>query len=156
MPKFRYTGTAQNGGDHGIGGIPVVWDTEKSNVDSVINGGVFLCMRPGFYYFTAALSKVLKIMTIKESEFTSIITQSIKCMPGKYLRPNVSAMLGSTSYISKRLLQITENNLSAANYASAKVEITLELDLYDMVQVKKNYEAASFQLKNYFEGRMLE
>ena len=56
LPKFRYTGTAQSGGDHGIGGIPVVWDTEKFNVDAVVNGGVFLCMRPGFYYFSAALS----------------------------------------------------------------------------------------------------
>ena len=56
MPKFRYTGTAPNGGDRTIGGIPVVWDTEKFNVDAVVNGGVFLCMRPGFYYFSAALS----------------------------------------------------------------------------------------------------
>ena len=38
---------------------------------------------------------------------------------------------------------------------SAKVEITLELELYDMVHVKKNYDAAGYQLKNYFEGRML-
>ena len=38
---------------------------------------------------------------------------------------------------------------------SAKVEITLELELYDMVHVKKNYDAAGNQLKNYFEGRML-
>ena len=55
MPKFRYTGTAQSGGSHETGGIPVVWDTEKLNVDAVINEGVFLCMRPGIYYFTAAL-----------------------------------------------------------------------------------------------------
>ena len=38
---------------------------------------------------------------------------------------------------------------------SATVEITLELELYDMVRVKKNYDSAEFQLKNYFEGRML-
>ena len=55
LPKFRYTGTAPSGGDKKIGGISVVWDTENLNVDAVINGGVFLCMRPGFYYFSAAL-----------------------------------------------------------------------------------------------------
>ena len=56
LPKFRYTGSAESGGVWGNGGIPVIWDTEKLNVDSVINGGVFLCMRPGFYHFSAALS----------------------------------------------------------------------------------------------------
>ena len=38
------------------GGIPVDWDIEKFNVDAGVNGGVFLCMRPGFYHFSAALS----------------------------------------------------------------------------------------------------
>ena len=56
FPKFRYTGSAESGGVWGNGGIPVIWDTEILNVDSVINGGVFLCMRPGFYHFSAALS----------------------------------------------------------------------------------------------------
>ena len=56
FPKFRYTGSAESGGVWGNGGIPVNWDTEILNVDSVINGGVFLCMRPGFYHFSAALS----------------------------------------------------------------------------------------------------
>ena len=56
MPKFRYTGTAQSGGDHEGDGISMIWDTQEINVDVVMNGGVFLCMRPGFYYFSAALS----------------------------------------------------------------------------------------------------
>ena len=28
---------------------------EEVNVDAVVNGGVFLCMKPGYYYFSAAL-----------------------------------------------------------------------------------------------------
>lgn len=56
FPKFRYTGSAESGGVWKNGGIPVIWDTEKLNVDSVINSGVFLCMRPGSYHFSAALS----------------------------------------------------------------------------------------------------
>jgi len=35
---------------------PVVFAKEELNVDSVINGGVFLCMKPGYYYFSAAMS----------------------------------------------------------------------------------------------------
>ena len=35
---------------------PVVWTTEEVNVDAVVNGGVFLCMKPGFYHFSAAIS----------------------------------------------------------------------------------------------------
>lgn len=55
FPKFRYTGSAESGGVWGNGRIPVIWDMEILNVDSVINGGVFICMRPGFYHFSAAL-----------------------------------------------------------------------------------------------------
>ena len=29
---------------------------EKINVDAVMNGGVFLCVKPGYYQFAAALS----------------------------------------------------------------------------------------------------
>ena len=29
---------------------------EKLNVDAVVNAGVFLCMNPGYYHFSAALS----------------------------------------------------------------------------------------------------
>ena len=50
-PKFRYTGTAPDGDI-----APVVWSTEKLNVDAVVNGGVFLCLRPGYYHFTATMS----------------------------------------------------------------------------------------------------
>ena len=50
-PKFRYTGTAPEGDI-----APVVWSTEKLNVDAVVNGGVFLCLRPGYYHFTAGMS----------------------------------------------------------------------------------------------------
>ena len=35
---------------------PVVWTTEEVNVDAVVNGGVFLCMKAGYYHFGAALS----------------------------------------------------------------------------------------------------
>ena len=51
LPKFRYTGTAPSGVVH-----PVILETEKINVDVVTNGGVFLCLKPGFYQFVAALS----------------------------------------------------------------------------------------------------
>ena len=32
------------------------WSRREINVDSVVNGGVFLCLRPGYYHFTAAMS----------------------------------------------------------------------------------------------------
>lgn len=35
---------------------PVVWSNQQINVDAVINGGVFLCLQSGYYYFTAAMS----------------------------------------------------------------------------------------------------
>jgi len=50
-PKFRFTGTAPSGDI-----APVVWSNQQINVDPVINGGIFLCLRPGYYYFTAAMS----------------------------------------------------------------------------------------------------
>ena len=50
-PKFRYTGTAPSGDI-----APVVWSSQKINVDAVVNGGVFLCLRPGYYHFTARMS----------------------------------------------------------------------------------------------------
>lgn len=50
LPKFRYTGTAPSGNFH-----PVILDTEEINVDVIMNGGVFLCVKPGYYQFTAAL-----------------------------------------------------------------------------------------------------
>ena len=33
-----------------------MWSNQQINVDAIINGGVFLCLRPGYYYFTAAMS----------------------------------------------------------------------------------------------------
>ena len=53
FPKFRYTGTVGSGGVH-----PVIFTKEIINVDAVINGGVFLCMKPGFYHFSAVLNPV--------------------------------------------------------------------------------------------------
>ena len=50
-PIFRYTGTAPDGDVS-----PVNWSRREINVDSVVNGGVFLCLRPGYYHFTAAMS----------------------------------------------------------------------------------------------------
>ena len=48
-PKFRYTGTFPSGTIH-----PVNWPIKVLNVNAEINGGVFLCMYPGYYHFTAA------------------------------------------------------------------------------------------------------
>ena len=50
-PIFRYTGTAPDGDVS-----PVNWSRREINVDSVVNGGVFLCLRPGYYHFTAAMN----------------------------------------------------------------------------------------------------
>ena len=46
-PKFRYTGTAGSGVNS-----PVMFTKAIINVDAVMNGGVFLCMKPGFYHFS--------------------------------------------------------------------------------------------------------
>ena len=35
---------------------PTILNTEHINVDVVMNGGVFLCVRPGYYQFSAAWS----------------------------------------------------------------------------------------------------
>ena len=51
MPKFRYTGTVPSGTIH-----PVILSTMEINVDVIMNGGVFLCTKPGFYQFSAALT----------------------------------------------------------------------------------------------------
>ena len=51
MPKFRYTGTVSSGTIH-----PAILSTRQINVDVTMNGGVFLCTRPGFYQFSAALA----------------------------------------------------------------------------------------------------
>ena len=50
-PKFRLTGTAPSGDVH-----PVQFQTELLNVEAVINAGVFLCLEPGYYHFSAAMS----------------------------------------------------------------------------------------------------
>ena len=50
-PIFRYTGDVRDGDVS-----PVNWSRREINVDSVVNGGVFLCLRPGYYHFTAAMS----------------------------------------------------------------------------------------------------
>ena len=50
LPKFRYTGTVPSGTIH-----PVILTIEEINVDVVMNGGVFLCLKPGYYQFSAAL-----------------------------------------------------------------------------------------------------
>ena len=50
-PIFRYTGTVRDGDVS-----PVNWSRREINVDSVVNGGVFLCLRPGYYHFTAAMN----------------------------------------------------------------------------------------------------
>ena len=89
---------------------------------------------------------------MKGSEFTSIITQKIKSMPGKYL--NHDANLLYIRHIMPHRVS-PEENLSAWDYSSATVFITLKLELYDMVQVKKNYGSADSCEKNYFEGHML-
>ena len=50
FPKFRYAGTVPSGDVH-----PVVWANEQILLDAVVNNGVFLCMKPGYYHFAAAL-----------------------------------------------------------------------------------------------------
>ena len=35
---------------------PVILQAEELNVDSVVNNGVFLCMIPGYYHFSASFS----------------------------------------------------------------------------------------------------
>ena len=59
FPKFRLTGTAPSGDHH-----PVIFQKEIFNVNSFINGGTFLCTRPGYYHFSAALSADKKERTI--------------------------------------------------------------------------------------------
>ena len=45
--------------------------------------------------------------------------------------------------------------LSAPDYATAYAEATLKLELYDMVQVDKFYDAGLGDGKNYFEGWLM-
>ena len=49
----------------------------------------------------------------------------------------------------------TKAKLSSTGNKSAAVETTLQLELYDMVQINKNYDEAGSSLKNYFEGWMM-
>ena len=67
-------------------------------------------------------------------------------MPGKYLVHGTFTVNG---------LSYSKEKFSSTDHKSATVETTLQLELYDMVQVNKNYDEASQPLKNYFEGWML-
>ena len=73
-PKFRYTGTAPEGDI-----APVVWSTEKLNVDAVVNGGVFLCLRPGYYHFTASMTPFARPsylhLRIRRNSYSAVLTQ---------------------------------------------------------------------------------
>ena len=51
LPKFRVTGTASSGTV-----FPVNFQYEEVNVDALINAGIFLCMKPGYYHFSASMS----------------------------------------------------------------------------------------------------
>ena len=67
FPKFRLSGTASSGDVH-----PVQFETELLNVEAVINAGVFLCVEPGYYHFSGALSSgglELKLSTMEEVRF---------------------------------------------------------------------------------------
>ena len=74
-----------------------------------------------------------------QSDFTLPITQSTEFMLG--LVNNA------------KLLFIS--HFSAKNSDSAIVEAILKLELYDMVYVKKYYDAAGNQPKNYFQGWLM-
>ena len=73
-PKFRYTGTAPEGDI-----APVVWTTEKLNVDAVVNGGVFLCLRPGYYHFTASMTPFSHSnrlhLRIRRNSYSAVLTE---------------------------------------------------------------------------------
>ena len=73
-PKFRYTGTAPSGDI-----APVVWSTEKLNVDAIVNGGVFLCLRPGYYHFTASMTPFAHSsylhLRIRRNSLSTVLTQ---------------------------------------------------------------------------------
>ena len=47
FPKFRLTGAIPEGNVY-----PVIFENEVINIDSVINRGGFLCMKPGVYHFS--------------------------------------------------------------------------------------------------------
>ena len=73
-PKFRYTGTAPSGDI-----APVNWGTEKLNVDAVVNGGVFLCLRPGYYHFIASMTPFAHSsylhLRIRRNSYSTVLTQ---------------------------------------------------------------------------------
>merc|ERR1712131_310338 len=51
-PKFRYH--LNNGPGYGTV-APIKWDIKKVNEDVEINGGIFLCMKEGWYQFSAGI-----------------------------------------------------------------------------------------------------
>ena len=53
------------------------------------------------------------------------------------------------------IYQIKSFYLSAEEWDSAMVQITLKLDLYDMVDLKKQKDSAQDARRNYFEGVLL-
>ena len=54
-----------------------------------------------------------------------------------------------------KLLLFFNKNLSESQQKSANVEATIELKLYDIVEIGKHYASAMSSDKNFFEGRMI-
>ena len=74
-PKFRYTGTAGSGVVS-----PVMFTKAIINVDAVMNGGVFLCMKPGFYHFSGFFQmSVIFCQSLHDGELTHL-KRNLSCI----------------------------------------------------------------------------
>merc|ERR1711990_90582 len=125
FPKFRLTGTAPKGDFH-----PVQLKTELFKVDAKIRSGIFLCQKAGFYHFSAALSSANAGDIALEIFHT-------------YEDEDEKEVTNSLIYASE------------SQQKSANVELTLELELFDSIEIGKRYASANAANKNFFEGRMI-
>lgn len=48
-----------------------------------------------------------------------------------------------------------KTDFSESQQKSANVELTLELELFDSIEIGKRYASANAANKNFFEGRMI-
>ena len=95
-------------------------------------------MKPGYYHFSAAMSpdggKSVGIFIVhnqRDDPFARLVTEFQQQKQFK-------------------------NILSATDSLSANVEMTLKLELYDMVDIKKTQDSkAGWDKKNYFEGWLM-
>ena len=106
------------------------------------NTGVFIVTQPGYYQFTCSLSS--------ESSNSGI---------NYYLQRNRSTVASGIGRLVPKSIDMMNSKESSfrKSYSRGSLTITLKLNNFDMVSVKKEYGeyTRNWSIANYFEGRRI-